>query len=272
MKMTGMRSGTAMLLLLVALLVAGTSDAAVKAIITKTGTGQKLKGMVKWQATTKQYVIQPDGSPVQFKLPPSDVAEIQVAEPAELAPAIKQVQAGSYTAALPVLEKVLKDYTMLQYDVIAAQYLAQSYLKTKDPRKAVTMCDRVVRSNPKALENPGFAGIYWQGLLETEQYLKLDKALTIAIKGGSRELAAVAQLRRGDIARQKGDLDDALIDGYLRTVIFFSSIKNVQPEALYKAAKCFEEKGQHSYAEKMRKELLSSYPQSEYAKKVKSGA
>jgi len=268
--MTGKRLGLATLV--VALLVAGTADAAVKAVITKTGTGQKLKGMVKWQATTKQYVIQPDGSPVQYKLAPSDVADIQVAPPAELEPAIKQVQAGRYAAALPTLEKVMKDYTMLQYDVVAAQYLAQAYLKTKDPRKAVSMCDRVAGSNPQALEDPGFAGIYWQGLLETEQYMKLDKALAIAIKGDSRELAAVAQLRRGDIAKQKGNLDDALIDGYLRTVVFFRSIKSVQPEALYKAAKCFEEKGQHSYAEKMRKELLSSYPQSDYARQVRAGA
>ena len=64
----------------------------------------------------------------------------------------------------------------------------------------------------------------------------------------------------------------ALIDGYLRTVVFFQGIKSVQPEALYKAAKCFEEKGQHSYAEKMRKELLSSYPQSEEARQLRAGA
>ncbi len=266
---TGKRLGIATLL--VALLVAGTSDAAVKAIITKTGTGQKLKGMVKWQGTTKQYVIQPDGSPVQYKLSPSDVADIQVARPTDLDPAIKQVQAGRYGAALPVLEKVMKDYTMLQYDVVAAQYLAQAYLNTKDPRKAVSMCDRVMNSNPQAGEEPGFAGIYWQALLDTEQYVKLDKALKIAIQGESRELAAVAQLRRGDIAKQKGKLDDALIDGYLRTVVFFRSIKSVQPEALFKAAKCFEEKGQHSYAEKMRKELMSGYPQSDYARQVRSG-
>ncbi|MBL7076583.1 MAG: hypothetical protein ISS31_03835 [Kiritimatiellae bacterium] len=270
MRMTGKRIG--LTTLLVALLVAGTTDAAVKAVITKTGTGQKLTGKVKWLATTKKYSIMPEGSPVEYKLDPSDVADIRVAKPAELDAAVKQVVAGRYASALPVLEKIMKDYTMLQYDVVAAQYLAQAYLKTKDPRKAVSMCDRVAGSNPQALENPGFAGIYWQGLLETEQYMKLDKALAVAIKGESRELAAVAQLRRGDIAKQKGNLDDALIDGYLRTVIFFQGIKTVQPEALYKAAKCFEEKGQHSYAEKMRKELLSSYPQSEYAQKVKSGA
>ncbi len=269
MRMTGKRLGLAALLVVLA---AGTSDAAVQAIITKTGTGQKLKGLVKWQATTKQYVIQPDGSPVQYKLSPSDVADIQVARPGNLDAAIQQVEAGRYAAALPTLEEIMKDYTMLQYDVVAAQDLAQGYLKTKDPGKAVAMCDRVITSNPEAGEDPGFAGIYWQALLETEQYVKLDKALSIAIKGESRELAAVAQLRRGDISKQKGNIDDALIDGYLRTVVFFQGIKSVQPEALYKAAKCFEEKGQHSYAEKMRKELLSSYPQSDYARQVRAGA
>jgi tetratricopeptide (TPR) repeat protein len=161
---------------------------------------------------------------------------------------------------------------MLEHDVTAARYLAHSYLKTKNPRKAVMMCDRVLSSNPKAAQDDQFAGIYWQALLETDQLIKLDKALGIAIEGGSRQLAAVAQIRRGDIAKQKGNLDDALIDGYLRTEVFFQAIKSVQPEALYKAAQCFEEKGQHSRAEKWRKKLLSSYPQSEQARRLRTGA
>lgn len=270
MKTTRVQIGLATLL--AAFLMAGTTEAAVKAVITKAGTGQKLVGLVKWQATIKQYVIQPEGSPVTFKIAASDVADIQVARPAELDQAIKLVEAGRYAAALPTLEQILQDYTMLQYDVVAAQYLAQVYLKTKEARKAVAMCDRVIASNPKAVEEPGFAGIYWEALVDTEQFAKLEEALGQAIKGESRELAAIAQIRRGDIARQKGNLEDALIDGYLRTVVFFSAIKSVQPEALYKAAKCFEEKGQHAYAEKMRKELLSSYPKSEYAERVRAGA
>lgn len=270
MKRTNNRVRFATFLLVV--LTAGMADAAVRAVVTKTGTGQKLTGLVKWQATTKQYVIQPDGSPVQFKLPLSDVANIQVARPAALDAAIQQVQAGNYAAALPALEKILRDYTMLQYDVVAAQYLTLSYLKTGDATQAATMCDRVIAANPAAIETPEFAGLYWEALLKTEQYIKLNKALTAAIQNGSRELAAVAQIRRGDIARQKGNLDDALIDGYLRTVVFFQNVTSVQPEALYKAAECFTEKGQHAYAEKMRKELLSSYPKSEYAQRIKAGA
>ena len=261
-----------MAFLLVSLLAVGVADAAVTAIITKAGTGQKLKGSVKWLAISKQYEVRPEGSSVAYKLAPGEVADIQVARPAELDAAVKNAIAGRVAQAVPVLEKVMRDYTMLQHDVVAAQYLAQCYLKTKDPRKAVAMCDKVMASNPGAAEDPGFAGIYWQALLETDQYSKLDKALEIAIQGESRELAAVAQLRRGDIAKQKGKLDDALIDGYLRTVVFFQSVKSVQPEALFKAAECFQEKGQHPYAEKMRKELLSRYPQSEYAQRVRAGA
>ena len=258
--------------LLAALLAAGSAHAAVQAVIIKAGTGQRLEGRVKWQASSKQYVVQPDGSPVQFKLSLNDVAEIKVARPAELNSAIKQLKAGRYAQALPVLEEIMKDYTMLEHDVTAAQYLAHGYLKTKDPRKAVSMCERVLSSNPRAAEDEGFAAIYWEGLLETEQLMKLDKALAKAIKSGSRKMAAVAQIKRGDIARQKGDLDDALVDGYLRTIVFFDGVKSVQPEALYKAARCFEEKGQHPYAEKMRKRLLAGYPQSEYAQRLKSGA
>ncbi|MBT3296809.1 MAG: tetratricopeptide repeat protein [Verrucomicrobia bacterium] len=270
--MKTMRKITGLTTLIATLLVAGMANAAVMAIITKAGTGQELKGSVKWQATTRQYVIQPEGSPVQYKLSPSDVAHIQVERPPQLDSAIKQVRSGNYARALPVLETIMKEYTMLEHDVTAAQYLAHSYLKTKEPRKAVAMCDKVMSSNPKAAQDEQFAGIYWQALLETDQYIKLNKALGIAIEGGSRQLAAVAQIKRGDIAKQKGDLDNALIDGYLRTVVFFQGIKSVQPEALFKAAQCFEEKGQHSYAEKMRKELLSSYPQSEQARQLRGGA
>ncbi len=270
--MTGRRVIRGMAVLLVTLLAVGSADAAVTAIITKAGTGQKLKGTVKWLAISKQYEIRPEGSSVAYKLAPGDVADIQVARPAELDAAVKNARSGRTAQAVPVLEKIMRDYTMLEHDVVAAQYLAQCYMKTKDPRKAASMCDRVMASNPRAAEDAGFAGIYWQALLETDQYGKLDRMLEIAIKGESRELAAVAQLRRGDISKQKGNLDDALIDGYLRTVVFFQSVRSVQPEALFKAAQCFQEKGQHPYAEKMRKELLSSYPQSDYARRVKSGA
>jgi len=84
-------------------------------------------------------------------------------------------------------------------------------------------------------------------------------------------VAAMAQIKRGDIERKKENLKEALVDGYLRTIVLFKQVKEVQPEALYKAAKCFEELGEHSYAEKMRKTLLEKYPLDPYTGKIKAG-
>ena len=115
--------------------------------------------------------------------------------------------------------------------------------------------------------------MYWEALVQTEQFTRLEKALTEVIeKSQDRELVAIAQIKRGDMEKKKGDPKKALVDGYLRTVVFFQAVKEVQPEALYKAMKCFEELGQQSYAEKMRNRLLAEYPESSYSQMVKSGS
>ncbi len=253
------------------LLAAAPAGAQVQGIITKQGTGQKLAGLIVWQPASKVYVIQPKDSPVQLKIPPAEVADIVVMKPDQIDAAVQAARAGQYAQAIPLLEKIMGDYAMLQWDVPAARYLAYCYLKTKEPRKAVEMCERVLRVNEKAVLDKDFADMYWQGLLETDQLSRLRESLGQAVQQGSRELAAVAQLRRGDIDRRQGNLKEAVVDGYLRTVVFFQNIKDVQPEALYKAAQCFEELGQQAYAEKMRKLLLQEYPNSEYGQRVKAG-
>jgi TolA-binding protein len=93
-----------------------------------------------------------------------------------------------------------------------------------------------------------------------------------AVKRGTRQMAAIAQMRRGDIQRKRGELKEALIAGYLRTAYFFRDVKEVQGEALYKSVKCLEELGQHGHADKMRKRLLQDYPRDPYAEKLRSGA
>jgi TolA-binding protein len=70
---------------------------------------------------------------------------------------------------------------------------------------------------------------------------------------------------------KQGNYKDALLDGYLRTVVLFGDIKPTQPEALYKAAQCFDQLGQGPYAERMRKKLLADFPQDPYAQRVQSG-
>jgi hypothetical protein len=75
----------------------------------------------------------------------------------------------------------------------------------------------------------------------------------------------MAHVKRGHILRKQNSFKEALWDGYLRTTELFGTEKSVQPEAMYWAAKCFEELAMASQAEKMRQRLVKTYPTSEFA-------
>ncbi|MCX7592100.1 MAG: tetratricopeptide repeat protein [Kiritimatiellae bacterium] len=250
---------------------AGPAGADVPGMITTTG-GRQIVGMIRWQPASKQYVITTREN-VTMKLTPREVTEIKVQPPAELEVAARTVEKGDYASAIPVLEKIMSDYAMLQWDATAAKHLVKCYLATKAVSKALTACEKAIESNPAVAVSKEFAPMYWETLIQAEQFTRLEKALTEAVeKSQDRELVAIAQIKRGDMDKKKGDTKKALVDGYLRTVVFFQAVKEVQPEALYKAMKCFEELGQQSYAEKMRNRLLADYPESSYSERVKSGS
>ena len=53
----------------------------------------------------------------------------------------------------------------------------------------------------------------------------------------------------------------------MRVVTLYTAITDAQPEALYKAAKCFEKLGQSARADQMKTILKDKYGQSEWAHK-----
>jgi hypothetical protein len=71
---------------------------------------------------------------------------------------------------------------------------------------------------------------------------------------------------RGNMNRESGQKEVALLD-YLRVVILFENIREVQPEALYKAAEILEEL-RDPRADELRKKLVQEYKDSDYAAKL----
>jgi len=234
-------------------------------IITKTG---RVTGMVRWMGATKAYEVRSGNATRQVSL--RDVVKVTLAkQPKQLRQAALAVQRGQYAKAIPVLKKIKDSYQMFGPDLEATRWLAEAYLKLNQTDNAIKMCEEVFRENPSAMTSGDLAGVYWEALVKKGEFTKLRRILTEAVETGSREVAAVAQIRRGDIDKEKGNLKKALLDGYLRTIILFQDVKTVQPEALYKAIKAHETLNEHSYAEKWRKRLLAGYPNSAYAKKLK---
>lgn len=249
---------------------ADVSIADVPGVIKTTG-GKSITGVIRYQPASRVYIITDKKTGVSMRIAIKQVASVRAEKPVKLEGAVKAVLSGQYTGAIPVLNEIIKNYQMLEWDMPAARWLAEAYLKMKNATEAVQICEKIIDNYPASALPEDLTSIYWKALLEDEQFGKLKKALGKVIEEGSREAAAAAQIKRGDIYKKEGKLQEALVDGYLRTIVLFEEVKQVQPEALYNAIKCFEELGEHSHAEKMRKKILAEFPQNPYTQKIKSG-
>ena len=261
--------------LLAALLLAGEAAAQVNGTI-RTTDGQSISGQIRWLAAQKKYIVMTtrpgagtSQATIEIQLQPDQVAKIEVPQPRELAPALQAVRSGANAAAaIPVLEKIVRDYAMLQWDEPAARVLAEAQLAVGTPEAAIKACEIVIAMRPEAAYKGELAVTYWQALLKANRSAKLDGLLKDAIAKGGREASASALIMRGDMLMERKQPRDALKDGYLRVVVLYEGVRAVQPEALFKAAKAFEALQQNPNAEKMRSLLRTKFPGSEYAKKI----
>jgi tetratricopeptide (TPR) repeat protein len=236
-----------------------------------TTDGRQLQGDVRWQPVQKQYVltIKQGNLPVVLNLSPAQVADVRVAPPPGWNELLTTIRDGRAAQAVPQLEKVVKDYAMLQYDVVAGQVLAQVHLRENRAADALRVAEAVIASKPEAGTTSDLAPVYWEAMLATGRTGRLAPALEEAIKSAPRPVAARAHTLRGDLLKSEGRPRDALKDGYLRTITLFRDVRDAQPEALFKAAVAFEELQQVQYAESMRQRLLSGFADSDYAKRLR---
>lgn len=225
--------------------------------------GGEVRGMTRWQPASKKYVVTVKQGQVetQMEVPLSDVADIRVARPKDFDAAVK----GRNTAAL---EKIMKDYAMLQYDAEAGNVLARIYLGQGKSADALRICKAVLNANPNAIHS-NLAPVYWKALLANGQGADLAPVLDAAIREDPPAVAAGALVVRGDLLRADNKFKEALTEGYLRVVALYRAQREVQPEALAKAAEVFEQLQQPQYAQKMRQELLTRYSDSPEAKKLR---
>lgn len=237
---------------------------AIKGVIVKSPDNKRMRGDIRWSQSKKEYII--TANDVTMTLKPSQVSKVIVPMPAGFDKAVKNVAAKRYDAALPVLNKIMTDYKMMDWDVKATRYAAEAHLGMKNAKKAILLCEQLIRNNPQAAYQGEIAEIYWQALVEGDRTATLRKVMAKVIKNGPRELVPLVQIRRADVDMKAGKYKEALVDGYLRTAVFFAEDKRYAPEALYKAMECFQQLNEPTNAEKMRKKLMADFPDSEYNK------
>ena len=231
--------------------------------------GKPFPGVLKWKASQKAYTVTANN--MDLEVPLASVAELQIAKPKDLDNAEKQMSAGNASLAVPLLEKIAKDYFMLKWDKPAIRLLAEAYMKAGENDKAIKLCESLIAADPSIAIQGEIAPMYWQVLLKAGKNSKVEDLVLKAIKSGDRLASAFALITRGDLVLATGDTADnakkALRDGYLRVITLYKSEAEAQPEALFKAAKCFEKSGQSGRADQMRSELKKNFAGSEWAQK-----
>lgn len=240
--------------------------------ITKTD-GVTQKGDIRWSARNKAYVIQ--AGRIETQVPATDVDVLEIDKPVGFDKAAEAVDKGQGASAIPVLEKIVKEYQRLQWDKEAGGYLARAYLDAGKADQALKACQAIISSDNTAAYSGKLAPAYWEALLQLGQMAKLEGALKRAAASGDRAASGAALIKRGDIIYKEGKESNdaarkALVDGYLRAVLMYTEAgvaEQVRPEALYKAARCFEKLGQASRADAYRTELRNNYKTSPWASK-----
>jgi len=240
----------------------------VRGTIFKKNDPRPIQGLIRAQPASRKYVV--TQGPVTIEIDAYSVERVDVAKPAELDAAVRLLSSNPGAAVAP-LKKLVDDYKMFNWGIVAGRHLIDAYVRSKQPVEAIRAAEAVIADDPAAKSNPEFLTKYWEAMIGADREAGLESSLMEAIQRGPREAAAVAFVKRGDIFKKKNDCSEALVSGYLRTVELFREVKEIQPEALYKAARCFEELGRASQAEKMRKRLLADYDKSEWAERMRSG-
>lgn len=261
---------------LTVLLAVGAACAAVFGDVTgsvKSTSGETHTGNIRWSTREKAYVVSKGNVELQVK--ETDVDVLDITKPAGFDAAVDQVQKGQASAAIPVLLKITKEYQHLQWDKVAGRYLVEAYLAAGKAEEALKICQGIVSGEPTAAFKGELAPAYWNSLLALNKTSALESALTKAAKSGDRFSSGAALILRGDmILKAENESNDALkkalTDGYLRVVYLYNDpgvAARLQPEALYKAAYCFEKLQQSGRAESMRSTLKKTYASSPWAAK-----
>lgn len=255
---------------LIAVLAVGAAMAQVQGVVI-TKENKQLEGTIRWNPRDKAYAVAQKGNNIELSLEEDMIQDLRIPQPRELITAIESVKKGQGGSAISSLQSVVKKYQKLKWDEVATRYLAEAYLQDGNADKALDVCESLIKGNEQASYIGEMAPVYWEALVKKGRVSKAESLMGQAIKEGDRRASAFAQIRRGDIVLAGGETADnakkALRDGYLRVVTLYRAVRDAQPEALYKAARCFEKIGQASRADKMRTTLRSEFADSEWAKK-----
>ena len=217
-------------------------------VIKKHGHPPQYVDAIQYRPFSDEYIVT-SGRAV-IRIPAKDIAYARSAKPPDLDKAVR-------TDNVNVLSRISKEQHGLGWDVIALRHLVKIHAAADQPQQTVAAF-RALRN--RTVEIPAeLYRCYLLALRNSRQLASLEKELETAITTGPRDLAAMANIIRGDIHMKDGQVRRALVDGYLRTAVLFRDVKGQRREALEKSILALERLHDRR-AGKFREQLRREFP------------
>jgi len=180
----------------------------------------------------------------------------------------QQLQSGQFDHVISGLEGVVTEFRHLSWDLEALAMIGAAQSGKRDFSAAIASFDRLFTAAPARRDDANIKWTYYEALIGAEQFDRVEPILNDLIAKGERVDAARAQILRGDIKRQRGLSEAALLD-YLRTVVLFKAESAVQAEAHFKAGEALEEM-RDARAREMFRVVVEQHGNSPYAQRARA--
>lgn len=204
------------------------------------------KGDIVWKASSSSYAVTDPKTKATKEYPLDQVAGLNIPAPNKF---------DNYVASGDVkeLERIVKEYRMLDWDKKAARALVRAYLKSGKAEKAYETAQNIMKDDKTAAFKGDLAPAYWEALDALGRDKQLENCLRKAVSDGDRTSSAAALVMRGNLLA-KSDARKALVDAYLRVALLYTERECLQPrlEALDKCVECFNKLNMNKRADDMR--------------------
>jgi tetratricopeptide (TPR) repeat protein len=228
--------------------------------------GQQVFGTaIQAQTDGTVLLTTPQGQTLAFA--PGAYREAFADKPAAIDEAVALTQAGDLAEAADRLEGVKRNYAHLGWDRQAGRMLGRVYLLLEQFDEAAGEYEELFTAQPELKENERERFYYMQALAGAGRAKEAAAMVDEEIAKGTREAAARAQLVRGDLKMQSGQIEEALLD-YLRTAILFRAQTETIPDATYRTATALKKLNDPRAANWFQL-VVDEFPRSDFAGKAK---
>lgn len=248
-------------------LVAGlcvSASAQVTLVLSDGGTVQSEQ--VSYREASRTYMLVDRARGRQAERSARDVVDVRMPRPQGLDAAVAAASKPATRAeGISALAQIVDDHIGLRWDVVAGERLAELYNASNQYRETVRMAERIMRASKSHWLTVGLQRAYLHALVASGNHNGAELRARELVRTGHPPSMALGFLVRGESLAAQNKLEDALLDGYLRTIVLFPNVHSVRPEAMARAVKALE-RMRDPRAANMRQRLLDAYPNSPYAR------